>query len=76
MEHEFNYTFIHFVLLEHKSKTDVYSVRNNKSNDQLGIIKWYPSWRQYTFLPTVDTVYSIGCLEDIVDFITLISTNR
>ena len=35
----------------------------------IGVIRWYPQWRQYCFFPTEGTVYSKGCLKDIANFI-------
>lgn len=64
------YEFIHFVEIDQKPKTKVFSCRNNKSCEELGVIKWYPSWRQYCFFPTVQAVYSAGCLRDIECFIS------
>ena len=66
------YKYINFRLIEQKPKTGVYECLNNKSGFQLGIIKWYPSWRQYCFFPSSNTVFNKGCLEDINDFITKI----
>lgn len=53
-----------------KRKTDIFTVHNKKSNFIIGIIKWYPSWRQYCFFPSEMTVYSYECLRDISNFIT------
>lgn len=63
------YQFLHFVLVGKKAKTEVWSCRNNKTGDQLGVVEWYAPWRQYCFFPTVQAVYSAGCLEDIAAFI-------
>ena len=68
------YKYIYFELIEEKPKTKVYSCKNNKSNIELGIIKWYPSWRQYCYFPTIQAIYSEGCLIDIIDFISEIRT--
>ena len=64
------FKFIHFVKVEDKPKTSVWSCRNNRSGDELGIVKWYPGWRQYCFFPAIyeETVYSAGCFEDIKTF--------
>ena len=37
---------------------------------QLGLVKWYGAWRQYVFYPECDTIFSSGCLTDIVNFLT------
>ena len=63
------YKFIHFVKIADKPKTSVWSCRNNKSNAELGEIKWYSEWRQYCYLPTIPAVYNVSCFEDINDFI-------
>ncbi len=63
------YEHIHFIEIEQKPKTKVYSCRNNKSNAELGIVKWFPSWRQYCFYSTTDIILSKGCLKDIQNFI-------
>jgi hypothetical protein len=63
------YTYIHFVKKEDKPKTSVWSCCNNKSNVELGEVRWMPQWRQYCFFPTVQAVYSADCLKDIDDFI-------
>jgi hypothetical protein len=63
------FKYIHFELEEEKQKTNVYYCRNNKSNEILGVVKWYGSWRQYSFFPFKNTVFSTGCLNDIISFI-------
>lgn len=50
-------------------KTSIFSVTNNRSGDELGIIKWHGPWRQYVFFAAPSTLYSRGCLRDIIDFI-------
>ena len=70
------YKYINFVLTEKKPKTSVYECKNNNSGDALGIIKWYPAWRQYCYFPTCPAVYSKGCLDDITHFINKISEER
>lgn len=64
-----HYEYVHFKHIEDKPKTSVWSCRNTKGNDELGIVKWYPAWRRYCYFPTVQAVYSAGCLKDIRDFI-------
>lgn len=61
--------YIQFDLVEQRIKTSIWAVRNIKSQMIIGYIKWKPTWRQYTFEPLLDTVYSKGCLQDIIDFI-------
>lgn len=61
------YPYIHFESIS--EKPDIWSCRNNKSGEELGQVLWYRSWRQYCFVPTTQAIYSMGCLNDIADFI-------
>lgn len=70
------FKFIHFVKTEDKAKTSVWSCLNNRSNAELGVIKWYPAWRQYCYFPTVRAVYSVGCFNDINEFIGGLENER
>jgi len=62
------YKYINFVEVEQKSKTEVYSCRNNKSDCELGTVKWYPAWRQYCFFTIENVIFNQKCLENIQDF--------
>lgn len=64
-----------FELIERKQKTLVYSVISKCSNDRLGLIKWYPSWRHYCFFPTKDfeSVYSDRCLFSLSGFVSYLN---
>lgn len=64
------YEFIDIVFLRssESGKTSVWGVYT-KRGDELGQIRWFGRWRQYVFFPANSTVYSAGCLVDIVDFI-------
>lgn len=64
------YEYVHFVKVDDKPKTSVWRCQNIKGEDELGIVKWYAPWRQYCYFPTVQAVYSAGCLADIKDFIS------
>ena len=68
-ENKIKYEYIHFIEIEQKPKTKVYSCRNNRSGEELGLVKWFPSWRQYCFYPVSDIILSKGCLKDIQNFI-------
>jgi hypothetical protein len=61
--------YIKFVKIADKPKTTVWSCRNISGDYELGQIRWYPQWRQYCFFPVENTVYSMGCMEDINQFI-------
>lgn len=64
--------YIYFELIKKKPKTNVYRVCNKKTDDELGIIEWYPYWRQYIFEPTYERmacVFNHTCLNEIADFL-------
>lgn len=63
------YQYIHFVKVADKPKTSVWSCRNNRSQAELGEVRWYAPWRRYCYFPTNKAVYSLGCMNDIIDFI-------
>ena len=75
MKTKYEYEYITFVFVEKKSKTQVWQCNNTKSGNELGIIKWYAPWRQYCYFSNV-AIYSIGCLDDIKDFIILLNLIR
>jgi len=63
------YQFIHFEKIEDGGQKSSYSCHSNKTNDELGRVSWYPRWRQYVFWSGDDTLFSVGCLSDIAEFI-------
>ena len=52
-----------------KAKTRLYEVRN-KYNSILGSIRWFGSWRKYTFFAKPETVYDERCLMEVAEFLT------
>ena len=72
------YKYIHFVVVEEKPKTKVWSCRNNHSATELGRVAYYGPWRQYCFLPSEFEmlVFSAGCLDDISDFVKRLNDER
>jgi hypothetical protein len=63
------YEYLKMVTVPAPGKTSKWSVCNRRSGSELGEIKWYPAWRQYCYFPTVQAVYSQGCMDDISDFL-------
>ena len=57
-------------------KTSRFNVRRRDNECLLGEIKWYSSWRQYCLFPVDDTVWSVGCLTDIQNFIEGLKKER
>lgn len=64
------YKYIQFVKsAKQNPKTWIYLVRTNDLRCiLLGVVKWYPRWRQYGFYPEQGTVFEKTCLEDIKEF--------
>ncbi len=71
----YKYEYFEVRLIERKPKTNVYEVAS-QNGDVLGIIKWYPQWRQYCFFPTSETVWSIGCLQDVLSVLAKLKEGR
>lgn len=70
------YEFIHFKQVPKKGETTLWTVHNNKSGDEFGMVGWYRSWRQYCFVPAGPCVFSAGCLDDISNFIGQLKSER
>ena len=62
---------------ERKSKTVVIEVINT-SDQHLGWIRWFGTWRQYVFDPTLDapTTFNNGCLQGVVDMLTHLNSDH
>jgi len=50
-----------------RRKTLTYEIRSASSGALLGTIAWYAPWRQFTFAPAPDTIWSMDCLTDVAD---------
>ena len=66
------YKFIYFKQLENSLWAC-----NNKSNEPLGYVEYYPQWKQYVFSTlTPDVVFNVSCLQDIIHFIKQLGNNN
>ena len=63
--------FLIFKELEKKPKTSVFGVYNIKQDDEIGRVKWHPSWRKYCFftIPDYEFVFDEECHRDIANFL-------
>jgi hypothetical protein len=68
--------YLFFVVGEPKPKTEVWQLVSKSQDALLGELKWYAPWRQYCFFPSDETVWSLGCLEDVLAFINGMKTRR
>ncbi len=66
---EYEYIIIVLTGMSDSGKTAIFDVRAKRGGNLLGRIKWFGRWRQYTFFPVPDTIYSAGCLVDIAHFL-------
>lgn len=41
----------------------------NTSEVHLGVVQWFNRWRQYVYAPLDETVYSSGCMREILEFV-------
>jgi len=57
-------------------KTALCIVRAKQTNETLGIIKWFNSWRSYAFYPVPNTVYEETCLRDIAEKVEQMEKER
>ena len=68
--------YMYFELVEKKPKTNKYRITNKKWGDQLGIIEWYSSWRQYIFEDDYGCVFNHTCLNEIAEFLKELNTKH
>lgn len=61
------YKFIYFE--QHPSEKDVCVCFNKKENYPLGRVEWDKQWKQFVFSPAPETQFSVGCMQDVIDFI-------
>ena len=68
--------YLRFFLISMNPKTMTYEVLSINQGLRLAIIKWYGPWRQYCFYPEANTVWNVGCLQDINKFINDLMAER
>jgi hypothetical protein len=76
-----NSAYIEFQADKPKPRTEVWRVLSRVSGAQLGVIQWFPTWRQYCFMITFDddmkeTVFSAGYLQTITQCIQGLERRR
>jgi len=68
--------YLKFKEVPFKGKTKKFEVISKSCGAYLGLISWYPPWRQYTFNPDVQTVWNKDCLKTVHDFIQQLMDER
>jgi len=61
--------YVDFKLVERKRKTSVFHVVTVRDEVILGRVVWDGPWHQYVFEPIAETIWSQGCLQQIIDFL-------
>lgn len=68
--------YMEFDKIGSTGKTDIYNVLSKSSGFILGQIKWYGAWRQYCFWPSPNSIFNIGCMDDIQTIINELMAQR
>jgi hypothetical protein len=68
--------WINFVEQQSKGVTRIFKVISKEDGDNLGTIKWFSTWRCYTFHPEAGTIFEVDCLSDITNFLKDLMDNR
>lgn len=68
--------YVEFLLVGRKPKTNVYNVVSKSDQALLGTIYWEAGWRQYVFDPWRKTIWSRGCLKQVIEFIQELMDER
>ena len=53
---------------EYWKKKPLYRIKNNRHGYYIGLICWYPDWKQYVFCSEQNSVFNNDCLRDVLDF--------
>lgn len=76
VEGHYEYIEMNLLQMDVKKKTETYAVRNIRSQEVIGYIKWEGAWRQYCFYPEGQTIWSRSCLMDVQDFLCKLAYER
>jgi hypothetical protein len=68
--------YVYFEFARAKPRTKVYYVKSKSDDKILGEIYWWSPWRQYIFDPWSSTIYSRGCMKQIIEFIQKLMDER
>ena len=61
--------YLIFEVVRETVRTKEIAVVNKRSSTRIGVIRWYFNWRQYVFEPDGNTIWNVGCLQDVIDVI-------
>lgn len=65
-------TYKYFYVLPRAPKPgrqrNAYAIVNRSAGEVIGSIDWHAQWRQYVFEARENTIWSVGCLNDVAAF--------
>jgi hypothetical protein len=61
---------------ERKPKTSVFGIYSAHDGAHLAEIRWHGPWRQYVLSPFDETLWSDGCLGDVIKFMLELRQKR
>ena len=70
------YKFVHFEALPAGTHRQKWACLNDRTNDILGVIEYYPYWEQYVIDFKEGCVFNNQCLRDIADFLTQLNSTK
>lgn len=68
-------SFLLFIELPQTGKTKIFEVVN-KSNFELGIIKWQSGWRRYVLNINDSVLFDSACLKEVIQFLDELMNER
>ena len=58
------------------TKYKMWEIHSKRGDDLLGWIQYYEPWKEFVFSPETSTIFSTGCLQDIITFIDQIKDDK
>lgn len=70
--------YLRFIKLERPptKKTDIILIDSISHNITLGRIMWHAPWRQYCFFPDNNTLWNVGCMEDVYEVMVILKEEK
>lgn len=70
------FKWIRFEEIDHSGTTRKFNCFNSEYGSHLGVVKWYGSFRKYSFFPEENIVFESQCLKDIASFLESLMLER
>ncbi len=70
--------YLRFIKLERppNKKTDIIIIKSLSGGYILGRIQWFGRWRQYCFFAENNTIWNLGCMEDVYEVLCNLKAER